>query len=51
MDDRRLNQKEAERHLPQQFGGSGVDYGDFAFRMEGCAAVSSRDGHGGALLR
>ena len=39
------------RHLPQQFGGSRLDYGDFAFRMEGYAAVLSRDGQGGALLR
>ena len=49
--DRRLNHREAERHLPQQFGGSRLDYGDFAFRMEGYAAVLSRDGQGGALLR
>ena len=48
---RRLNHREAGRHLPQQFGGSRLDYGDFAFRMEGCAAVQSRDGQGGALLR
>ena len=39
------------RHLPQQFGGSRLDFGDFAFGMEGCAAVLSRDGKGGALLR
>ena len=44
--DRRLNHREAERHLPQQFGGSRLDYGDFAFRMEGYAAVLSRDGQG-----
>ena len=49
--DRRLNHREAGRHLPQLFGGSRLDYGDFAFRMEGCAAVLSRDGQGGALLR
>ena len=49
--DRRLNHKEAERHLPQQFCGSRVDYGDFAFRVEGHAAVLSRDGEIGALLR
>ena len=49
--DRRLNHREAGRHLPQQFGGSRLDYGDFAFRMEGHAAVLSRDGQGGALLR
>ena len=49
--DRRLNHREAGRHLPHQFGGSRLDYGDFAFRMEGCAAVLSRDGQGGALLR
>ena len=49
--DRRLNHREAGRHLPQQFGGSRLDYGDFAFRMEGYAAVLSRDGQGGALLR
>ena len=36
--------REAGRHLPQQFGGSRLDYGDFACRMEGCAAVLSRDG-------
>ena len=42
---------QAGRHLPQQFGASRLDYGDFAFRMEGCAAVLSRDGQGGALLR
>ena len=48
--DRRLNHKEAERHLPQQFGGSRVDYGDVAFQVEGCAAVLSRDGQGGTLL-
>ena len=46
--DKRLNHREAERHLPQQFGGSRLDYGDFAFRMEGYAAVLSRDGQGGA---
>ena len=49
--DWRLNHREAGRHLPQEFGGSRFDYGDFAFRMEGCAAVLSRDGQGGALLR
>ena len=49
--DRRLNHREAGRHLPQQFGGSRLDHGDFAFRMEGYAAVLSRDGQGGALLR
>ena len=49
--DRRLNHREAGRHLPQQFGGSRLDYGDFAFWMEGYAAVLSRDGQGGALLR
>ena len=49
--DRRLNPREAWRHLPQQFGGSQLDYGDFAFRMEGYAAVLSRDGQGGVLLR
>ena len=49
--DRRLNHREAGRHLPQQFGGRRLDFGDFAFRMEGCAAVLSRDGQGGALLR
>ena len=49
--DRRLNHREAGRHLPQQFGGSRLDFGDFAFRMKGCAAVLSRDGQGGALLR
>ena len=48
---RRLNHREAGRHLPQHFGGSRLDYGDFAFRMEGYAAVLSRDGQGGALLR
>ena len=49
--DWRLNHREAGRHLPQQFGGSRLDFGDFAFRMEGYAAVLSRDGQGGALLR
>ena len=49
--DRRLNHREAGRHLPQQFGGSRLDDGDFAFRMEGYAAVLSREGLGGALLR
>ena len=44
--DRRLNHWEAERHLPQQFGGSRLDHGHFAFRMEGYAAVLSRDGQG-----
>ena len=48
--DRRLNHR-AGRHLPQQFGGSWLDYGDFAFRMEGYAAVLSRDGQSAALLR
>ena len=46
--DWRLNHR---GHLPQQFGGSRLDSGDFAFRMEGYAAVLSRDGQGGALLR
>ena len=49
--DRRLNHREAGRHLSQQFGGSRLDYGDFTFRMECYAAVPSRDGQGGALLR
>ena len=49
--DRRLNHREAGRHLPQQFGGSRLDFGDFAFRMEGYVAVLSRDAQGGALLR
>ena len=35
----------------QQFGGSRLDYRDFAFRMKGYAAVLSRDALGGALLR
>ena len=48
--DRRLHHKEADRHLPQRFGGSRDDHGDFAFRMNGYAAVLSRDGQGGALL-
>ena len=37
--------------MPQQFGGSRFDNGDFAFRMEGYASVPSRDGQGGAFLR
>ena len=49
--DQRLNHREAGRHQPQQFDGSRVDYGDFAFRMDDYAAVLSRDGQGGALLR
>ena len=49
--DWRLNHREAGRHLPQQFGGSRLDHSDFAFRMEGHAAVLSRDGQGGELLR
>ena len=49
--DRRLNHREAGRHLPQQLGGCRLDYGNFAFRREGSAAVLSRDGQGGALLR
>ena len=49
--DRRLNHREAGRHLPQLFGGSRLDYGDFAFRMEGYSAVQTLDGQGGALLR
>ena len=48
--DLRLNHREAGR-LPLQLGGSCLDYGDFAFRLEGCAAVLSRHGQGGALLR
>ena len=38
--DRRLNHWEAGRHLPQQFGGSRLDDGDFAFRMEGGSPVT-----------
>ena len=49
QNDRRLNNREAGRRLPHQFGGSRLDHGDFA--MEGFAAVPSRDGQGGALLR
>ena len=49
--DRRLNHRKAGKHLPQQVGGSRLDYGDFAFRMECYAAVLSREGQGGALLR
>ena len=41
----------ALRDLFARTGGSRLDYGDFAFRMEGYAAVLSRDGQGGALLR
>ena len=48
--DRRLKHREAGIHLPQQFGGSRLDYGDFTLLMEGFAAVLSRDGQGGALL-
>ena len=48
--DRRLNHREAGRHLPQEFGGSRPDHGDFAFRMEGYAGALSRVGQGGALL-
>ena len=44
--DQRLNHREARRHLPQQFGGSRLNRGDFAFRMEAYAAVLSRDGQG-----
>ena len=51
LHDRRLIHRDYGRHLPRQFGGSRLDYGDFAFRMEGYAAVLSRDGQGGALLR
>ena len=50
--DRRLNHREAGRHLPQQIGGSRLaTMATFAFRLEGFAAVLSRDGRGGALLR
>ena len=49
--DRRLNHREAGRHLPQQFGGSRLDHGDYAFPMEGCAAVLSRDGQWCAVER
>ena len=42
---------EAERHLPQQFGRSRVDHGDFASRIGWFAAVLSHDGQGGALHR
>ena len=49
--DWRLNHREAGRLLPQQFGGSRFDHGDFVFRMEDNAADLSRDGQGGALLR
>ena len=49
--DRRVNHREAGRHLPQQFDGSRLDNGDFALRMERHAAVLSRDAQGGALLR
>ena len=48
--DRRLNHREAGRHLHSN-SGSRLDYGDFAFRMEGYVAVLSSDGQGGALLR
>ena len=41
--DRRLNHREAGRHMPQQFGGSRLDDGNFAFRMEGHAAVLLRE--------
>ena len=46
-----MNHREAGRHLPLQIGGSRLDFGDFAFRMEGYAAVLSSDGQSGALLR
>ena len=49
--DWRLHHKEAGRHLPEQFVGSRFDHGDIAFRMEGCEAVLSLGGQGGALLR
>ena len=42
--DWRLNHREAGRHLPQQLGGSRLDYDDSAIRMEGC-------GQGGVLSR
>ena len=48
--DPRLNTRKAGRRLQQQFGVSRLDCGDFASRMEGCAAVLSRDGQGGALF-
>ena len=48
--DGRLNHWEAKRHLHQQFGGSRVRHGDFAFRIEVYAAVLSHDGQDGALL-
>ena len=46
-----MNHKEAEIHLLQVCGGSRVDCGDFAFRIEVYAAVLSHVGPGGALLR
>ena len=48
---RRLNHREAERHLPQAFGGARQNYADFAFRLENYAAVLSTDGEGGNLLK
>ena len=37
--DWRVDRREAGRHLPQQFGGSRLVFGDFAFRMEGSACA------------
>ena len=51
QENRRLNHREAERHLPQQFGESRVDCGAFAFWIEGYVAVLSQCGQGGALQR
>ena len=46
-----LNHREAEGHLPQQFGGDRVVLGDFAIRTEEHASVLSHDGQSGAMLR
>ena len=48
---RRLNHREADRHLPQAFGGNRQDYADFAFRLESYASILSADGEGGNLLK
>ena len=40
---RRLNDREVERHFLRQFGVSRVDHGEFAFRIGEYAAVLSHD--------
>ena len=49
--DRKLNYREAERHMPKEFSGKGAMFSDYVFRMESYMTILDPSGKGGELVR